>query len=154
MAPRINLPPLTRGLFLVVLALSALNAALRCRKWSASLEQTPASQLATTPSNYLSSPTWAIPYLVLIPLQSIYYPWTLLTAALVENNIVSLSISGAVIWFGGRYLERAYGSAEFSKFTLFVTMIPNIFTFFVYGLWHGVSGTPEQYVFIKLSLTT
>ncbi|KAH9827066.1 DUF1751-domain-containing protein [Teratosphaeria destructans] len=144
MPPRLNLPPLTRGLFLCILSLSIFNATLRFLRWNSSLDQQSASQLATTPSNYLSSPRWAVPYLVLIPLQSLKFPWTLLTAALVENNILSLSVSGAVIWFGGRYLERGWGSREFGKFVLFVTVIPNVFSLVVYGVWHALTGTPEH----------
>ena len=143
MAPRINLPPLTRALLLTLLCLSALNAVLRFRSWSAS---TPTNeQSATAPSIYLTSPLWAIPYLVLIPTQSLKFPWTFLTSALIENNIVSLAISSAVVWFGGKYLERAWGGQEFAKFVLFVTMIPNLLAFFLYAVWHGlVSQTPEQ----------
>jgi membrane associated rhomboid family serine protease len=146
--PRINLPPLTRGLFLVLLALSALNVSLRFRNWSSSLPSTPS---ATTPSNYISSPELAIPYLVLVPLKSLKFPWTFLTAALVENNAVSLAISGVVIWFGGKYLERAWGSTEFAKFLLYVTMIPNIFSFCVYAIWHAVTPAPELYVLMSCS---
>jgi membrane associated rhomboid family serine protease len=147
--PRFNLslPPLTRALFLVLLALSALNVSLRFRKWTASMDSTPS---ATTPSNYISAPELAVPYLVLVPMKSVKFPWTFLTAALVENNGISLAISGVVIWFGGRYLERAWGSTEYTKFLLFTTMIPNIFAFLVYALWHGVTSTPAQYVLTHL----
>jgi membrane associated rhomboid family serine protease len=142
MLPRINLPPLTRGLLLTLLSLSAVNAALRFRSWSTS---TPTNEQSTTaPSIYLTSPQWAIPYLVLIPTKSIKFPWTFLTSALIENNIVSLVISSAVVWFGGKYLERAWGGQEFAKFVLFVTMIPSILTFFIYAVWHGLTAqTPE-----------
>ena len=143
MPARINLPPLTRGLFLVVLALSALNAALRFNRWGEALSAMPDASLVTKTSSYLTSPQWAIPYLVLIPLQSLRYPWTFLTASLVENNVASLAVSGAVVWFTGRYLERAYGSSEFAKFTLFVTMIPNILSFCIYAGFHLLSGAPE-----------
>ncbi|KAK3699195.1 hypothetical protein LTR37_016556 [Vermiconidia calcicola] len=108
MPPRINLPPLTRGLFLVLLCLSALNVSLRSRKWAASTTR----KEALTPKNYIYAPELAIPYLVIVPTTSIKFPWTALTAALVENNAVSLAISGLVIWFGGRYLERAWGSKD------------------------------------------
>jgi len=141
---RLNLPPLTRGLVLIILALSALNAALRLRKWNETLGDIPTPTLTAKATNYLQSPNFAIPYLVLVPTTSLRYPWTFLTAALVENNIVSLGVSGAVIWFCGRYLERAYGSTEFAKFLLFVTVIPNILTFCIYGSWHFLTGsTPE-----------
>jgi len=147
MPPRINLPPITRGLLLLNLALSALNTSIRLSKWRASIAGAPASQVAATASNYFSDPEWAVPYLVIVPIYIIYQPWVFLTAALVENNIVSLAISLSVLWFGGRYLERAWGSKEFGKFVLFVTMIPNILAFVVYGVWHATVGKPELYVY-------
>ena len=137
--PRINLPPLTRGLLLILISLSTLNAALRFRKWSSSLTARPGAAEA---ANYFSSPEWAIPYLVLVPTTAYKFPWTFLTAALVENNFVSMGVSVVVIWFGGRYLERAWGSKEFGKFALFVTMVPNLSAFFVYALWHAITSTP------------
>lgn len=143
MAPRINLPPVTRFIILALVSLSTLNAGLRFRSWVA--ETTPQQQIATSPSTYLSSPEWAIPYLVLIPTKSLWYPWTFLTASLIENNIVSLAVSGAVVWFGGRYLERAWGSQEFTKFVVFVTVLPNFLSFLLYGFWHIITGhAPEQ----------
>lgn len=143
MPPRINLPPITRALFLIVLSLSALNVALRFRKWTASLDSRPS---ATDSTNYISTPKLAVPYLVVVPTRSIKFPWTFVTAALVENNFVALSISALVIWFGGRYLERAWGSTEFGKFLLFTAWIPNVFAFAVYALWHTITSTPELYV--------
>jgi len=143
MPPRINLPPLTRALLLTLLALSSLNAFLRFQTWSSTTNTQ--EQQSTAASIVLSSPQWAVPYLVLVPTKSMRYPWTFLTSALIENNVVSLAISGAVVWYGGKYLERAWGGAEFAKFTLFVTMIPSIATFFLYALWQGLQGqVPEQ----------
>jgi membrane associated rhomboid family serine protease len=142
---RINLPPLTRGLLLTVLALSTLNAILRTRNWTSSLDRAPHALAAT---NYLTSPRWAVPYLVAIPTKSIRYPWTLLTGALIENNAVSLAVSGCVIYFVGRYLERAWGSNEYAKFVVFVAIVPNVAAFCLYGLWHAVTGhTPELYAY-------
>ncbi|QIW96848.1 hypothetical protein AMS68_002366 [Peltaster fructicola] len=141
MPPRINLPPVTRVIILALISLSTLNAGLRFRSWVATT--TPEQQLTTSPSTYLSSPQWAIPYLVLIPTKSLWYPWTFLTAALIENNIISLTVSGAVVWFGGKYLERAWGSQEFGKFAIFVTVTPNFLSFLLYGFWHILTGTPQ-----------
>ncbi|KAK6433064.1 hypothetical protein LTR95_010761 [Oleoguttula sp. CCFEE 5521] len=115
MAPRINLPPITRALLLILVALSTLNATLRFQRWSTSTSA--ADQAKPSTVSYLTSPRWAIPYLVLIPSESIVYPWAFLTSALIENNIVSLGISGAVLWFGGRYLERAWGGREYTNAT-------------------------------------
>ena len=141
MPPRINLPPLTRTLLLTLLALSALNVSLRFRKWSNATSD-PSNSL-TAPSNYISAPQLAIPYLVLVPTRSLLFPWTFVTAALVENNIVSLAVSGVVIWFGGRYLERAWGSKGLGWFLGVATVVPNVMAFFIYALWHALTGTPE-----------
>ncbi|KAK5136001.1 hypothetical protein LTR08_004255 [Meristemomyces frigidus] len=147
MPPRITLPPLTRALLLALLALSTLNAILRTRMWTTLAQSQPppptASKLVATAANYLSSPSLAVPYLVLVPITSLRYPWTFLSAALVENNVVSLAISGGVLWVGGRYLERAWGSKGFAKFVFFVTVIPNILTFSFYATWHIITPTPE-----------
>jgi membrane associated rhomboid family serine protease len=141
--PALTLPPiLTRSLLLLNLLLSALNASLRFHAWRTSAP----NPSLTSPSNYLSDPRWAVPYLALVPVKSIKYPWTFATASVVENNIISLAVSASVIWFGGRYLERAWGGNEFAKFVLFVTVIPNILTFVLYAIWHVVAGTPELYV--------
>lgn len=135
--PRITLPPpLTRGLLLVLVSFSALNAVLRTNHWRQ-------STAATTATDYLSSPRWAIPYLVLVPTQSIRYPWTALTGALVENNIVSIIISAVVVFHGGRYLERALGTQEFGKFVIFVTLLPSVMTFLIYALWHMLTPPPQ-----------
>lgn len=142
MPPRLNLPPLTRALLLTLLALSALNVSLRFRKWSAAASD-PSNSL-TAPSNYISAPQLAVPYLVLVPTHSLWFPWTFVTAALVENNIVSLGVSGVVIWFGGRYLERAWGSKGLGWFLGVATVVPNVTAFFIYALWHALTGTPEH----------
>ncbi|KAI5250090.1 DUF1751-domain-containing protein [Aureobasidium subglaciale] len=116
---RINLPPLSRALLLLLLLLSLLNASFSVR----SLIR-----------------VQAVPALAIIPASSLRYPWTTLSAALVETNPVSFAISAITIFYGGRYLERAWTSQEFAKFVLFVTMIPNLLTFAIYCLWYAVSG--------------
>ncbi len=70
-----------------------------------------------------------MPYLVLVPQLSLIYPWTFLTTTLVENNVFTAGIAGVTIFYGGRYLERAWTSKEFVKFLLVVSLIPNLLTF-------------------------
>ena len=72
-----------------------------------------------------------VPYLTLVPQLSIVYPWVFLTATLVESNVFTLGITGITIYYGGRYLERAWSSTEFVKFLLIVSFIPNILCFCV-----------------------
>lgn len=110
MPPRLNIPPVTRILLLVLLLQSVLSAAIRYRQWSANSEI-------------------VIPYLTLIPQLSLVYPWTFVTTTLVESNVFTLGIAATTIFQGGRYLERAWSSAEFAKFLLVVSLVPNVLTF-------------------------
>ena len=112
MPPRINIPPVTRILLVVLVLQSFLSAANRYRQWTSN-----------------SDSEIVIPYLTLIPQLSIIYPWTFLTTTLVENNIFTLAISGLTIYHGGRYLERAWSSAELAKFLAITAVIPNILCF-------------------------
>jgi len=75
-----------------------------------------------------------VPYLALIPGASIVYPWVFMLATVVEQNVFGLLITGLTILYGGRYLERAWGSKEFAKFMLFISMIPNLLSFLIYAL--------------------
>lgn len=125
---RINVPPLTRALLALLFTFSSLNFAFRYRQWA--------------PSDHTGSfhsSLYNVPYLTIVPNQSIKYPWTEATAFFVEENIFSFVASGLTLFYGGRYLERAWGSSEFAKFVAFVTAIPNLFTFFVYAVWYSVT---------------
>ncbi|KFZ17027.1 hypothetical protein V502_04794 [Pseudogymnoascus sp. VKM F-4520 (FW-2644)] len=119
MAIRLNLPPITRALLLLLLFQSLLSAAI-----------------------YFQRPTTdlVIPYLALIPSMSLIYPWTFLTSTFVESNVLSLAISGLTIWHGGRYLERAWTSREFAKFVAMVAVVPNVFAFFTLVVMYAITG--------------
>jgi membrane associated rhomboid family serine protease len=110
MPPRINIPPVTRSLLAVLVLQSFFSAIIRYRQWAVG-------------SDVL------IPYLTLVPQLSLIYPWTFLSTTLVENNIFTLAISGVTIYYGGRYLERAWSSAEFAKFLVVASLIPNLACF-------------------------
>lgn len=137
MAPRLlNIPPLTRGLLLGLLLLTLLNAGLRYRNW------------APNPSERIDSRTYYVPYLTLIPGQSIIYPWVFVTATLAEQNLFGLLITGATLFYGGRYLERAWSSREFSKFMLIIALAPNLMVLMAYFALFVLSGNVElAYVF-------
>ncbi|AEO71514.1 uncharacterized protein THITE_2123979 [Thermothielavioides terrestris NRRL 8126] len=110
MPPRLNIPPVTRIVLIVLGLQSVLSAAIRYRQWTANSEI-------------------VIPYLNLVPQLSLVYPWTFLTTTLVENNVFTLSIAGLTLYHGGRYLERAWSSREFAKFLLIASLIPNLLCF-------------------------
>lgn len=66
---------------------------------------------------------------MMVPQLSLIYPWTFITTTLVENNLFTLAISVATIFYGGRYLERAWTSRDFAKFLLVTILIPNVLCF-------------------------
>ena len=127
MALRINIPPATRIFLLSLLAFSLLYNIARYR------------QIAGTPS---AEPS--VPYLTLVPSQFIFYPWTLLTATFVEQNIFTVLLNAATIFYGGKYLERAWGSREFSKFIVIISVIPNVVIIPIYILWGAIMSNPQR----------
>lgn len=136
MAFRINVPPITRSLLAVLVFLSTLNALMR---W-------------TGLGSYRTDP---LPQLTMMPRgSSLRYPWTFFTATFVEQNIVSFLISGATLFYGGKYLERAWSSAEFARFVLFLVMIPNLITYFVYYTWFALRGTSSCVGFVHTTCPT
>lgn len=110
MPPRINIPPVTRILLIVLALQSLLSAAIRYRQWTAHSEI-------------------VIPYLNLVPQLSLFYPWTFVSTTLVESNIFTATIAFLTLYHGGRYLERAWSSREFAKFLLVSALIPNALCF-------------------------
>lgn len=123
MAPRINIPPVTRVLLVSLVFQSLLSAAIRYRQWSETSEI-------------------VLPYLTLIPGLSVVYPWTFITSTLVEGNIFTLAIALITLYQGGRYLERAWSSADLAKFLVIVSLIPNILTFAVMYLFFALTRNP------------
>lgn len=107
---RLNIPPLTRLSLILLLVLSFLTAALRYVRW--------------VRGGVLAS-AMAPAYLVLVPQRSWLYPWVVLTATLVEQNVFGLLVSAATLFYGGRYLERAWGTSELAKFLLVVALVSN-----------------------------
>lgn len=125
---RLNIPPLTRTLLGTLVAFTTLNALLRpYANWVEGVEKP-----------VLSTGEGA-PYLAIVPGKSIIYPYVFLLATLVEENVFGLLITGLTIFYGGRYLERAWSSQEFAKFMLFVSVIPNLLTFSSYILSFALS---------------
>ncbi|KAF1350260.1 eukaryotic integral membrane protein-domain-containing protein [Delphinella strobiligena] len=132
--PRVNIPPLTRSLLVALFTLTLFNASLRYRQWASSTD--------------VKWSALSVPFLTIVPGKSLRYPYVMLTSALIEQNVFSYAASALTIFYGGRYLERAWGGGEFAKFVLFVTMIPNILSFLVYRMWYTVSGNEVRAITI------
>lgn len=126
MLTRINVPPVSRTALVALLGLSLLYNIARWR------------QLDTTTPDAAASSAPSVPYLTLVPSRAVSYPWTLLTATFVEQNIFTVILNSATLFYGGKYLERAWGSREFAKFLLLVTVIPNVIVVPIYLLWDSV----------------
>ncbi|KAF2668623.1 DUF1751-domain-containing protein [Microthyrium microscopicum] len=114
---RFNLPPLTRVLLILLLGLTSLNSIL---------------QPVPTALAFFTRTGHGSPLLSLVPGQSFKYPWTLVTATFVEQNILGLIGTGLTLFFGGRYLERAWGLYEFGRFIFLISIIPNTLCFTTY----------------------
>jgi membrane associated rhomboid family serine protease len=127
MAFRVNIPPVTRGLLLCQVVLSLLYNIARY------------SQVDFR--SVTGSDTLYVPYLTLVPSLSLWYPWVFVTTTLVEQNIFTLLINLATVYYGGKYLERAWGSAEFLKFILVVSLISNVVAFFTYVAWTAITAS-------------
>ncbi len=111
---RLNIPPLTRVLLALLLAIFVTYQITRARHPG---------------------------LLALIPQLSLLYPWVYFTATFAEQNILTLLVTGATVLYGGKYLERAWGTKEFGKFILVVTSVPYVAAMIVYLLWFAITRT-------------
>jgi hypothetical protein len=76
-----NIPPITKATLLASFLLSLLCAAFRYRLY--------ASQTITL-REVITEQQLALPFLTLIPAASYLFPWTLITASFVQQNIISV----------------------------------------------------------------
>ncbi|KAM9881177.1 Rhomboid-like protein 19 [Verticillium dahliae] len=134
MPPRINIPPVTRVALGALAIQSFLSAAIRYRQWTANSEI-------------------VIPYLTLIPQLSLIYPWTFVSTTLVESNVFTFSAAGATLYYGGRYLERAWSSAELAKFLLVSSLVPNVLTFLVSMVFFTLTRN-ERWTYVATPILT
>lgn len=137
---RVNIPPATRFCLVSLITLSLLYNIARWREISA------------TGKTALTAPV-VVPYLTLVPSQFFVYPWTLLTATFVEQNIFTVLLNLATLFYGGKYLERAWSSREFAKFIFSIAIIPNVLIVPFYLLWAAIRGSSSiGYVLFSISL--
>ncbi|KAI5479456.1 integral membrane DUF1751 family protein [Pseudohyphozyma bogoriensis] len=136
----LSLPPATRLLTLALLGFSGLLLLMRLRphtlspgKRASLLEFTTklsAHTVTRTAEELLGTKdeNANFPWLVLVPGKALWYPWTLLTSAFVENGIWGILVSAISLPLSGRYLERIWGQTEFLKFVAVVVVASNIIT--------------------------
>jgi len=113
---RFNIPVLTRSLLILIVGLTTLN-------------------VLTYPAHNFSLFLFfgEVSRLIgIVPHKSSLFPWTFLTATFVERNLFGLVVNCATVFFGGRYLERAWGTTEFAKYILVIAIVPNVITWLLY----------------------
>jgi len=129
MAPYINIPPITRALLIILVTLSVLNGFARYHAWQ------------QDGSAVLIDRRYIAPYLTIVPGKTLpRFPWAFVTATFVEQNVAGLVITGASLFYGGRYLERAWSSNEYVKFVLIAVLVPNVLCWLIYIITHIVTG--------------
>ena len=126
---RISIPPVTRAVVATILILSFFYNLTRWKD-------------LVSPS--VAQPSQLLPYLTLVPSVSIFYPWTFATATFVEQNILTLIVNTSIVYFAGRYLERAWGSQQFAQMLAIVTISSNLIAVLLYLLWAMITSNPAR----------
>ncbi|KAG8999769.1 hypothetical protein FRB94_005943 [Tulasnella sp. JGI-2019a] len=127
-------PPATRAISVLILVLSLTY---QCLEYRATYASTPA----------ITPPVTAFPYLVLVPGSWLWFPWTLVTSAFVEINVIELALTLLVLPFSLRYLERLWGTLETVKFVLITCTISNVLGLVVCYAEYIVLGNPELFLY-------
>jgi len=112
-------------------------------------------------------PSVNLPWLVMVPGSSYWYPWTLLTAGWVELSVIGvcyvtpnsiradmqLAISAVSLPLACRYLERVWGWKELIRFCFIVIIGSNVIAFGFSWLSYIILGTEESlYVTLLLCI--
>lgn len=72
-----------------------------------------------------------VDYLALVPGKTIPFAWNLITAGYFEHTVVGLALSSAGLLLFGRLFEPVWGSREFFKFVLVVSLFSSVATFMI-----------------------
>ncbi|GAA5952772.1 hypothetical protein JCM21900_005796 [Sporobolomyces salmonicolor] len=134
----LSLPPATRAFTAALVAFSSLFFLLR-------LSLAPTDLKAIF--NASSDVGVAFPWLVLVPGNVLWAPWTLLTAGFVETNLIEFLISLFTLPLAGRYLERVWGARELLKFVAAVVVVSNGVAVVVNALESFVLGDPALFMY-------
>ncbi|GAA6007553.1 hypothetical protein JCM10207_006384 [Rhodosporidiobolus poonsookiae] len=134
----LSLPPATRILTGTLFALSFLFFLLR----------------VSLPDHDLKSifgaagdASLAFPWLVLVPGNVVWAPWTLLSAGFVETNLIEFLLSLLTLPLAGRYLERVWGATELLKFAAAVVVASNVIAVVVNVLESAVLGDKALFMY-------
>lgn len=119
---------------------------------------------------WLNNKPSAAPFITLVPGESIFYPWTFVTAGLVEVTLIEVFLCGSCldcfltecpqlvltlvfVPVSLRYLERLWGAIETLKFIVVVTAIPNVISFALNWLEFLVFRNADLFLYVLLAHT-
>ncbi|GAA5956512.1 hypothetical protein JCM3765_003468 [Sporobolomyces pararoseus] len=110
------LPPATRGLTVTLILCSTLYffSRLSIARNGAPVGSSPTGDAGST-----------VPWLNLVAANFVYNPWTIVTSAFTETNLIEFLVSLLTLPLSGRYLERVWGAQELVKFVLFTVIVSN-----------------------------
>lgn len=138
---RTTIPLLTRILLLLSLLLSIVVAVVRYSTYF--------SLTSDQPEKKLDMSRIYVGYLTIVPAVSIVFPWVFLISSLVEQNVVSLTITMAMLFYAGKYCERVWGTVELGRFLALVSVVPNLLVFIIYYVLFVTTGD-ESLEFITI----
>ncbi len=75
----------------------------------------------------------------MVPQRALFQPWVFVTATFAEQNVITLLVAAITIFYGGKYLERAWDSREFGKFVIVVIVASNCFASLLYVLLFAIT---------------
>lgn len=131
--PRFTVPPITRVLLFLLIAVSSIAAVGRYSAYLFSIREATQQTLADPSVDearalsavYKPSET-TISVLSIVPGVSTFYPWVYVTSTFLERTLPPFLVTGTVILFSGRYCEPIWGTVEFGRFVLLLVLVPNI----------------------------
>jgi membrane associated rhomboid family serine protease len=127
-----NIPPVTRILLIAIVTFSFLY---NLAKWKS---------VSSVPNRVWPQNQARVPYLVLVPAKCLYYPWTFILTTFIEQNVFTLVVNLAALFFGGKYLERAWGSKGFAVAFAVAAIIPNLIAAPMYIIWGAIMGNETR----------
>jgi membrane associated rhomboid family serine protease len=86
----------------------------------------------------------------LLPGYLLSQPWTLLTAGLVENGIITIILNLFMLFFMSKYFEERWGSKEVLKHFLIVSVSTNAITAIIMILQYAFSAGYYDPLFTKI----
>jgi len=118
-----SIPPVTRGISILLIVLPTAYSWLQLHDYDVT------------------------PYFTVVPGSIIWYPWTLISAAFIEETVLAWIFSFITILLSFRYLERLWGTIETIKFVVITVTISNAIAVVANWLEFVAAGKSEFFLY-------